>query len=54
MLQSHELFPEYLETIQTVTHILAITVVAICLLRGVPVIVDGTTIVVNSAISQDR
>ncbi len=43
MLQSHELFPEYLENIQTVTHILAITAVAICLFRGVPVIIDGIT-----------
>lgn len=43
MLQSHELFPEYLERIQTVTQILAITTVAICLLRGVPVIIDGIT-----------
>ncbi len=43
MLQSRELFPEYLERIQTVTQILAITAVAICLLRGVPVIIDGIT-----------
>ncbi len=43
MLQRHELFPEYLETIQNGTHILAITAVAICLLRGVPVIIDGIT-----------
>ena len=47
MLQSHELFPEYLERIQTVTHILAITAVVICLLRGVPVIVDGITHIQN-------
>ncbi len=43
MLQSYELFPDYLERIQTVTHVLAITAVAICLLRGVPVIIDGIT-----------
>ncbi len=43
MLQSYELFPEYLETIQNGTHILAITAVVICLLRGVPVLMDGIT-----------
>ena len=43
MLQSYELFPHHLETIQTGTHILAITAVAICLLRGVPVMIDGIT-----------
>lgn len=42
-LMSHELFPDYLERIQTVTHVLAITAVTICLLRGVPVIIDGIT-----------
>ncbi len=43
MLQSHELFPQHLETIQTGTHILATTAVAICFLRGVPVLMDGIT-----------
>ena len=43
MLQSHEIFPEFLERIQTGTHILAITAVVICLLRGVPVLMDGIT-----------
>ena len=43
MLQNYELFPQHLETIQTVTLILATTAVVICLLRGVPVMVDGIT-----------
>ena len=42
-LQSYELFPQHLETIQTGTHILATTAVVICLLRGVPVLMDGIT-----------
>lgn len=33
----------HLETIQTGTHILATTAVVICLLRGVPVLMDGIT-----------
>ena len=41
MLQNYELFPQHIETVQTATHILATTAVIICLLRGVPVIVDG-------------
>ncbi len=47
MLQSYELFTQHLETVQAVTHILAATAVAICLLRGVPVIVDGITHIQN-------
>ena len=43
MLQNCELFPQHLETIQTGTHILATSAVVICLLRGVPVMVDGMT-----------
>ena len=42
-LQSYELFTQHLETIQTGTHILAITAVVICLLRGAPVLMDGIT-----------
>ena len=43
MLHSYALFTQHLETIQTGTHILATTAVVICLLRGVPVMVDGIT-----------
>lgn len=43
MLQSYELFPQHLETTQTGTHVLATTAVVICLLRGVPVLMDGIT-----------
>ena len=43
MLQSYELFPQHLEAIQTGTHILATSAVVICLLRGVPVLMDGIT-----------